>query len=623
MANSVRPQIQVGMTALRSEAERMITRVVVDTDAHLPDMFEITFMDQTGSILVDAGIEIGSEITIFAGAYDSSDAPKLIVGEVTSIEGELHDLVIETIVRGYEKAHRLQRGKKTRNFPNAKDSDIARQIASQGGLQIDTIDATTVTHDVLSQVNQTDWDFLRGRAREVGYEMGMVNGKFYFAKPKAADPSLAGGGLGGAMSAAASMAGVGGPVELKFKENLISFRPRITGAQQVSDVMVRAMNPDDKAAMVGSAPAKSVSAKIEQTPQELAGAFGWGSMPSIPSLPSIPGMPSLGAPSTGKEYVVVDRPLATQAAVDAVAKAVAEHVASTFAEAEGIAEGNPAVQAGAIVDIKDVQAVFAGKWVVTRARHIVEGDGIYRTHFFISGRQDRSLLGLASMGATNGDGGFRIPGLVPAVISDNNDPDKIGRVKLIFPWLSSTYTSDWSRVVMFGAGKKGGSFFPPEPGDEVLVGFEFGDMRRPYVVGSLYSKGDADKPVMSGLVNMGKVKKRFIESRNGHRIEFDDDMSKSGINIFTKEQKVSILADASQSGQEKLTIEVKGSSAGGIITIDAQGAMTVEAKGGNGAINLKATNITIEAQTQLNLKGKAITIDGQKTDIKGNPINLN
>src|SRR5437588_10828803 len=124
MPAAVHPTVKVHGTAVSGDADNYLQRVVVDTHVHLPDMFEITFLDPTGSVVSDAGIKIGAEITVSAGPPDSTDAAQLILGEVTSIEGEMRGLDIEIVVRGYEKAHRLQRGRRTKTYADAKDSDL-------------------------------------------------------------------------------------------------------------------------------------------------------------------------------------------------------------------------------------------------------------------------------------------------------------------------------------------------------------------------------------------------------------------------------------------------------------------------------------------------------------------
>jgi uncharacterized protein involved in type VI secretion and phage assembly len=222
----------------------------------------------------------------------------------------------------------------------------------------------------------------------------------------------------------------------------------------------------------------------------------------------------------------------------------------------------------------------------------------YRTHFTVSGRQNRSLFGLVSAGANGGGagGGPPIYGVVVAIVTNNDDPDQLGRVKLKFPWLSDNYESDWARITQLGAGPSAGAVFIPEVNDEVLVAFEFGDVRRPYVVGSLYN--GKDKPsVGSGLFNQGKVKRSGFVSRRGHRFIFFDDSGKSGIALMTSDNKVRI--SLKETGPEihiycegKVTIELS-SKAG--LNLEASGQLEIK---GDGGVKVNS-NAIVEVKGQL------------------------
>src|SRR5262249_48741328 len=217
----------------------LVMRAVVDSHVHLPDMFEITFLDREDQVADK--FKIGTTVEVWGSKSADDPSTKLITGEVTSIEGVCAEGVIYTVVRGYEKAHRLQRAKRTRTFVNKTDSDIAKEVAGAAGLSMGTVDSTQVVHDHLAQVAQTDWEFLTQRAREIGYETGVTEGEFFFRK--ASGSSDGGGGLGGALSAAAGALGLGGGSTLDFQTNLITFLPRISAANITPKVEVRVWDP--------------------------------------------------------------------------------------------------------------------------------------------------------------------------------------------------------------------------------------------------------------------------------------------------------------------------------------------------------------------------------------------
>jgi phage protein D len=631
---SVKVGKMIGIPLLPPVMENLV-RAVVDTHLHLPDMFELTFHDLEGTIVKDAGLEIGSVVEISAGAPDSDSTTSLIKGEVTSIEAICQEGLIYSIVRGYEKAHRLQRAKRTKTFLNMKDSEIASQVAGDAGLDIGEVEETSVAHDHIAQIAQTDWDFLQQRAREIGYEAGVVAGKFFFRK--ASGRKDGGGGLlGGIVDAVASLLGLGG--KLTFKDNLHTFLPRLSAANLTPDVEVRVWDPKDARVAVAKVDAATGTAKIDdQDPAKLAKSFTDGliSLPSLPPMPSIPGMPSLnlGQQASNTAYLMVDRPLgvgqAADTAAEAAAKGLADHIASTFAEAEGDATGDPNIQAGAEVEIDGVPEQFCGKWFVTNARHVFDAheDG-YHTRFWVSGRQNRSLLGLASGGAKTKDAGFG--GLVCGIITSLKDPDKLGRVKVALPWLAPNFESDWARVVQFGSGAKTGAFFLPSVGDEVLVGFEFGDSRRPYVLGGLINSKTDYGELKNAVAGSGIVTKRGFATPAANQLMFSDELPpgppgslppiESKIQLGTKGDKLGLVIDQ-VAGTVTLACNPKppeSKSPNGVLTIECADLGGITIKGGMGGVK-------IETDGQLSLNGKmGVKIESSAiVEVKGSMIKLN
>lgn len=637
----VHPKITVGTFGmpLMPNVENELVRTVVDTHLHMPDMFELTFFDDDGTVVDDGGLTIGTEITISAPRPGETTCKTLISGEITSIEARCEGLLIHTVVRGYEKAHRLQRAKRTRTFLNMKDSDIARQVASQAGLKIGEIKATSATHAHIAQVAQTDWDFLTERAREIGYENVVVDGEFHF-RP-ASGRKDGGGGLGGAVGAAAGAAAdaLGISDKLIFKRNLHSFHPRISAANITPDVEVRVWDPVDARVVVSQSDAKTGTATIKgQEPADLAKSFSGGlklPLPTPPALPAIPGLPKVdfGTTPSKTAHVVVDRPVSfgpsASRAVDAAAKGVADHVASTFAEAEGYAIGDPKIQAGAELDIGGVPKQFAGKWVVTNARHVFDYNELgYHTRFWVSGRQNRNLLGLTSGGSGDADRRTRFSGLVCGIVTNVADPKKIGRVKVALPWLAPDFESDWARVIQVGAGPRSGAFFLPEVGDEVGVGFEFGDPRRPYVLGGLINSNSTYGPLKSAVSRSGSVNERGIATPAGNRLLFTDDMPpgpgmppvKSALALGTKDDKLALTIDQ-VAGTVSLSCNPTPPA-----SKTAAGNLTIEC-GGLGAITIKAGAGGLKLQTEgrLELSGKlGVKIESPAvTEVKGSLLKLN
>lgn len=658
MSSTVSPTVTINSIPVPDPLKSRLVRTVVDTRLHLPDMFELTFEDTANDLITLMMVRIGSLVEVSGGASGSQSAECLIKGEVTSIEGDYHGTVIHTIIRGYEKSHRLQRASRTRTFIDMTDSDIASKIAREAKLNETDIVDTRVTHKHISQVSQTDWDFLRARAQEIGYEAGVAQGKFFFRPASSAKPQ-SGGGLGGAVAGAAAGAVAGAlgmaPPTLTFQQNLKSFRPRQSAANLPTDVEVRVYDYKAAEVVVGSAPLVTGTAKLktgDPDPANLANQFTGLPFP-VPQLPNIPGLPKLGLFPSTKARVVIDRPAdwgsVTTSATEEIAKSVAESVASTVLEAEGVAYGHPGIHAGAKLTIAGVAPEFEGEWIVTAATHRFDPlEGGYSTHFEVSGRHDRTLLGLATLGRASARQAI-IHGHIIGVVTNNNDPDTMGRVKLCFPSLAPDYESDWARVVQLGMGKEWGILFLPEVGDEVLVGFEFGDTRRPYVLGGLIN-GKNEHPLKSGAVKSSgvsaQVVKRGIVSRTGNQLTFEDEISspltpkpptKGKITLGDADGKLQLVLDT-VNGELKIVcgggainpigkISIEQSAQGGEITVKSAGNVTVEASA-PGTLTLKG-GMGIELDGgggQVEIKaGTGVKVDGGggAVQVSGTAVTLN
>lgn len=191
--------------------------------------------------------------------------------------------------------------------------------------------------------------------------------------------------------------------------------------------------------------------------------------------------------------------------------------------------------------------------------------------------------------------GARQTGVAVATVKDNEDPEKLGRVKVAYPWRDTDDTSDWARIATPMAGGTYGAFFLPEVGDQVLVAFEDGDIHHPFVIGSLWS-GQTKPPENNAS---GDNDLRVIESRKGHRIELDDNKSEAKVTIETDAGHTIKLED--KSGSEKITIEDQ--SGNNTITLDsAAGEISLS---GDKKISLNAREIELSAQQKVSVAGKS------------------
>lgn len=183
-----------------------------------------------------------------------------------------------------------------------------------------------------------------------------------------------------------------------------------------------------------------------------------------------------------------------------------------------------------------------------------------------------------------------ITGVRVGIVRDNEDPENLGRVKLEFPWRDADDQSYWARIATAMTGDGYGTYFLPEVEDEVLVGFENGDIHSPIVVGSLWSGNR--KPPEDNADGNNDVRK--IETRSGHVVEFDDNDQEGAVTIETAAGHTVTLDDAS--GSEAVTIEDNG---GNSVSMDSNaGEIAIEA---NTEISLSAPTIELSADGEITI----------------------
>ena len=186
--------------------------------------------------------------------------------------------------------------------------------------------------------------------------------------------------------------------------------------------------------------------------------------------------------------------------------------------------------------------------------------------------------------------GGRWYGVFPALVSDIKDPDGQGRVKIKLPWSpdpSGGAYEAWARLSTLMAGNNRGTWFIPDVNDEVLVSFEGGDSRRPYVLGCLWNGSDKAPESMDGS---GKNAKKIIRSRNGVKVTLDD-----------------------TDGQEKFLIETPGGQH--FKLVDGPGSVEISDSNGN-SMKMESSGITVNASAK-------VTVNASQVDVSAGMVNVN
>jgi uncharacterized protein len=336
--------ILINGSSLSVEMESHVIEVTIEEDVMFPSMFAIAISGSASRVsemewMNDRIFAIGNEVEIRMG-YANALAT-VIVGEITSIEPEFAQNRSPSLtLRGYDRRHRLQRGYKTRTFAQQKDSDIASQIATEAQLTAQVKDSQVV-HDYVLQADRTDWAFLQERARNIQYEV-VVENKTLFFRP-----------VGNAQSEI---------VTLSLAENLLEFYPRLSAAQQVSEVAVHGWNFKEKQEVVSQARSGSEVGKM--------------------------GGQTLGAGLTESAFGksvrgMSDRPVATQAEADRMAEAKFNQIALELISGEGLCFGLTDLKAGKVIKIEGVSEQFSGQYYLTAVRHRYRPAKGYYTQFTV------------------------------------------------------------------------------------------------------------------------------------------------------------------------------------------------------------------------------------------------
>jgi uncharacterized protein involved in type VI secretion and phage assembly len=547
------PKVRIEDAELPNALAEALGPCWVESSVNLPAAFHLTFRDPTRLLVRDFPefLRIGARVAVYAVASGRGKKIPVVTGLVTGIETEYYHGRSTTVLRGLDHAFKMLRHRRATGYRNMTAAEIVTQLAGRDGVEVGIIEPTTPQYELITQPNISDWQFVQYLADSSDMEADFDDrGKLRFRKAK---PATIGAVAGNALQ---------DPRVLEFDANMLRCRTGVTASDQVSEVRSRGWNADEKRLMVATAYARtSPGLQIGETPEDVVSAFGW-----------------VRLTETGTPY-------GTEAQTKRAADSLTADITSAFAELEIEVKGRPDLAAGVVVAFKGAGPPFDGTYTVTTTRHVFDEANGYTTWVWVTGRQVRTLYGLAAGGDRAAP---RIHGVANAIVDDINDPKQQGRVKLRFPWFDDNYKTDWVRTVQFG-GHKGGGVISPEVEDEVLVAFDRGALDYPYVIGGLYSNEDDSPsdheniPLQTG----GRLNRRSLVSRTGQRLEILDAEGQTGVRL--------------RSGDKKLTVFLAQSKT--TITITSDGAIDIKGE----------TTVTVSSTDQLNLKARKVTISDALT----------
>ncbi|MCX5753752.1 MAG: phage baseplate assembly protein V [Candidatus Krumholzibacteria bacterium] len=533
---------------------------------------------------------LGSTITLTinpkGGVVDGSRALEFI-GVITDVQLDNSiDGLNTVLLHAASPTIAMDGAKRNAHFHDKTASDIVGSIVGNYPITIGRIESTKGTYKFDTQYRETDFE----------YVMRLAVGSGMFAWYSGRDFNL--GPAGGENT-----------VELKWREDLGAFRLGLGTApvefkSEVYNYEQKKTYSQDSKSISQDAVLSNLSKTSPDASRKIYKDSGFSSAPKMVA-----------------DAQTLDKTLKNERrkAMGSMIRCVGQSIV-------------PELRVGSCARITGMDKLDGQYWVIG-VRHVFDESGKYHNTFECTpldiaypggenakrdlesgeGRKDET----ASVERVAGTGKGPVLGMHVARVVDLKDPDKLGRIKISYPWLDSEQTA-WVRMVVPHAGKDRGWYALPEPDDEVLVGYEHGNTDHPVVLGCLYNKGNA--PMQEAISNDNDIK--MFMTRSGNKIVLNDAGGGEQIVISQKDGKnrivldisgpsisISTDGDISVTGKKNITIETDQG-----ITMKA--ASDVKIEGANVEIKASA-NIKSEAGANNEIKGNA------QVNVKGGMINLN
>lgn len=562
------PLVYVGGLELTREQLRWLMEMRIDLELRLPGRVTLRFQDPHGELAGSGTFALGTSVSVRVPGGST-----IIDGEITGLGYEAStgpepkerlggrtSLVNEFVVTAYDLSHRLTRNSTVSGLSQMTASDIVSKVASGAGL-IPNVTSTSLVYPSVAQAHR-DFDLLNALADREGFDWWVSSGNtLHFKAPVTSSTAT---------------------LQLGSKD-LESFSVHASGMHP-DKVSVRGWDPGQQQKLVGDA--------------EVTGSATWPQ-----NVTMLQDFRQAGS-ALGGDGAVISAQFAPTSLGDsqAIAKGVADRIAAASVVARGVGEGNASIQIGSSVTVEGAGPID-GVYHVTKVEHVVRPTS-YKTRFVAGDRAPRSLADAVGLGAQP-----RFPllhyGLVIGKVTNLGDAQNPGLIKVSYPGLEQQLESGWARFLAVGAGDKSrGLVLLPEIDDEVLVGFEGGDVHRPVVLGGLYSERNS---VGEWDVQGGKAMSRRFISRQGHIIEFKD-----GDTDPTKHVKVQV-----KKGEDPVFVRVGAdkievtSPSGVPIVLKTGASTTVELKQ-DGSIAVAGSTIDIKGSEKVSITAPTVELNADR-----------
>jgi uncharacterized protein involved in type VI secretion and phage assembly len=556
---STSPYVTVNGSGLPAALVGALQSMRVELGLRQVSRAELTFLDDHFALLTqyaslfDMGVAVsialgrssGSTTTVFSGVVTGIQVDQQAVGD----GGPPYVTLVAS-----DKLHDLAFGQKATTLEDASITTILNDLVSPLGLSLSISGLPDVTAEHVL-VGESPLRHLDRLAELYGFDWWVQDGTFHAAAPDA---------------------GAEVQVDMAADVQQLSFETRDTGPGTAT---VTGWDVANKTVWTGTAVSTTVR------PQA-----------------------NLAFPSARDGEIDSGRPLAVRATrlsseQDAKAQAQAASDAARRDRTElrlQLHGPNPSLQPATSVVLKNA-GPMNGSYPVSAVTHLWDSAGA-RTRVVAGPRRPRGLAAALGSGGAGLPFGGAAGLLLVGLVTDLNDPKSWGRIKVKLPTLGGLVQTGWARVLLPSGGASTGLVVPHQVGDEVVVGFEEGDLERPVVLGAVH--GGSDKPPAATKADGGQAQVAGLTSRANHVLVVDDseDAAKKGLRFdHSDAHKLHVTAEGISLTAEK-SKPIKLVAGQSSIELDGQGNVTI-----------KGMKVSIEAQTDLELKGTQLKGQAQAT----------
>ncbi len=472
-------------------------------------------------------------------------------------------------IEAKDESIKLTIGRKCNYFYDSSDTDIIEEILGNYSLQSE-VESTGVTHKEMVQHYASDWDFILSRAEMNGMLVFTDNGKLIIKKPDTSASPL---------------------FTANYGANLMEIEAEMDARDQFDSITGFAWSSADQDLSEEEASAPSYDENGNIASSDLAKVIGL------------------------ENYELKHSGNINSDELKNWTDSVAMKSALSRICGRAKFQGTPDVKPGSVLELNGTGDRFNGNVFVTGVRHQIN-DKNWETDTQFGLKNDwfhlkENVIDSAASGLVPGIHGLQIA----TVVQLENDPDGEDRIQVCMPVIDKKEVGIWARIATLDAGNKRGSFFRPEIGDEVVLGYLNNDPRHPIVVGMLNSSA-LPAPLTASDDNH---EKGFV-TRSEMKVIFNDDEKSISINtpagksIVLSEKEGSIII--SDENNNSLTMDSAG------VTIESGKDIILKA---TGDIKAEGVNINQTANAQYKAEGSAGAelSTGATAVIKGSIVQIN